>query len=135
MADIVQKIKSKKIVFVIGLPFILYLLHVLLFGEWIIDDAGISFAYTRNLVQGYGLVSQAGLEPVEGYSNFTWVILFVPFFWLNLFHPILIPKLISILLVLFSFITLQKTIHLLSDHSSERNTVIILSFKETRIFQ
>lgn len=38
------------------------------------DDAFISLRYSRNLVEGHGLVYNVG-ERVEGYSNFTWVLL------------------------------------------------------------
>jgi hypothetical protein len=38
------------------------------------DDAFISFRYARNLVDGLGLVWNAG-EAVEGYTNFLWVLL------------------------------------------------------------
>jgi arabinofuranosyltransferase len=37
------------------------------------DDAFISFRYARNLVDGLGLVWNAG-EAVEGYTNFLWVL-------------------------------------------------------------
>ena len=37
------------------------------------DDAFISFRYARNLVEGQGLVFNAG-ERVEGYTNFLWVL-------------------------------------------------------------
>ena len=37
------------------------------------DDAFISFRYARNLLDGYGLVFNAG-ERVEGYTNFLWVL-------------------------------------------------------------
>jgi hypothetical protein len=40
-----------------------------------IEDAGISFAYARNLVNGHGLVPFVGAERVEGYSNPLWVFL------------------------------------------------------------
>jgi hypothetical protein len=96
------------------LPFILFLAHAWFFRDWIIDDAGISFVYARNLAHGNGLVSQPGMAPVEGYSNFTWVLLMVPFFLLGIFDPIVIPKLISLILVLISFITVQKTLKLVS---------------------
>lgn len=39
------------------------------------DDAFISFRYARNLSEGHGLVFNPGDEPVEGYTNFLWVIL------------------------------------------------------------
>ncbi|HVO72648.1 MAG TPA: hypothetical protein VMT35_01380 [Ignavibacteriaceae bacterium] len=109
-----QNLKAKQIYFVVGVPFLIYLLHMSLFGKWIIDDAGISFAYSRNLTQGFGLVSQPGAEPVEGFSNLAWVLLFVPFHILKLFHPAYTPKLMSAILVLFLFITMFKIIRLLS---------------------
>ena len=37
------------------------------------DDAFISFRYALNLVEGHGLVFNAG-ERVEGYTNFLWVL-------------------------------------------------------------
>ena len=37
------------------------------------DDAFISFRYTRNLLEGHGLVYNVG-ERVEGYSNFLWTL-------------------------------------------------------------
>jgi arabinofuranosyltransferase len=40
-----------------------------------IDDAFISFRYARNLAEGHGLVWNPGEAPVEGYSNFLWVVL------------------------------------------------------------
>ena len=50
---------------------------------WVGDDAYISFRYVRNLAQGHGLVYNPG-ERVEGYTNFLWVILLVPFSALGL---------------------------------------------------
>ena len=37
------------------------------------DDAFISFRYTRNLLEGHGLVFNVG-ERVEGYTNFLWIL-------------------------------------------------------------
>jgi hypothetical protein len=41
--------------------------------RWTTDDAFISFRYARNLIEGHGLVFNAG-ELVEGYSNFLWTL-------------------------------------------------------------
>ncbi len=49
--------------------------HQSLLWQWLVEDAAISFSYARNLVNGYGLVHTPGAEPVEGYSNPTWVAL------------------------------------------------------------
>ena len=85
------------------IPAAIFVIHSFAFQGLIYDDAGISFAYARTLAEGYGLTSQPGREPVEGFSNFLWVIILVPFFWLDLFHPLLTPKAISAVLVLASF--------------------------------
>jgi len=47
------------------------------FGLCLQDDAYISFRYAKNAALGHGLVYNPG-EPVEGYTNFLWTVLFVP---------------------------------------------------------
>lgn len=91
------------------LPFAIFAIHSFYFKSWIVDDAGISFAYARNLSELHGLVSQPGVAPVEGYSNFTWILLMVPFFLAGLFDPVITPKILSLALVLLSFICLHLT--------------------------
>ncbi|GAB3573766.1 hypothetical protein GCM10027445_33470 [Amycolatopsis endophytica] len=44
-------------------------------GNWIVDDAAITFGYARNLSEGLGPVVQPGADAVEGYSNPTWTAL------------------------------------------------------------
>ena len=39
------------------------------------DDAFISFRYAHNWSQGAGLVFNPGFDRVEGYTNFSWVVL------------------------------------------------------------
>lgn len=58
-------------------------LVVLGWGIWtclgfVKDDAYISFRYAHNLASGRGLVFNTG-EQVEGYTNFLWTILMIPF--------------------------------------------------------
>jgi hypothetical protein len=51
--------------------------------DFVCDDAYISFRYSRHLAEGRGLVFNVGESPpVEGYSNFLWVV------WLALFERI-----------------------------------------------
>ena len=64
-----------------------YLGHYLVFciGQpFYIEDAGITFAYARNLIDGEGLVSFPGGERVEGYSNALWTFLIAGFYGLGL---------------------------------------------------
>lgn len=88
---------------VVVLPLVIFGLHTALVNGWIVDDAAITFAYARNLADGHGLVSQPQMPPVEGYSNFAWLMLTLPFHLLNLFHPIVTPKLISAVLIAITY--------------------------------
>src|SRR5262249_35269300 len=57
-----------------GFALALLLAHAWLY-RFLCDDAFISFPYARNLSHGYGLVFNPGLEHVEGYTDFLWVVL------------------------------------------------------------
>ena len=59
------------------LPVALYVWSLLKLESWLVDDAGITFAYARSAADGYGLVQQPGLPAVEGYSNPLWLALLV----------------------------------------------------------
>lgn len=82
----------------------LYVGHAALLGTWIVDDAGISFAYARNLATGHGLVSQPGAVPVEGFTNLAWVLLLSLTMWLHLFDPMLTPKVLGAVCVVLAFL-------------------------------
>jgi len=45
------------------------------FSRFVIDDAFITFRYARNLAQGAGLVWNPHEPPVEGFTNFSWMVL------------------------------------------------------------
>ncbi|MCG6193216.1 hypothetical protein LFX25_08170 [Leptospira sp. FAT2] len=55
--------------------------------RWIADDAFISLRYAKNFADGKGLVFNAG-EYVEGYTNFLWTVLLIPFHWKEWIHPV-----------------------------------------------
>lgn len=92
-----------------AIPMFVFVLHATLFGGWIMDDAGISFAYARNLAAGHGLVSQPGAPPVEGYSDFLWVLLMAVFFRVGLFHVVWTPKIVAGVLTAGSFLVVSDT--------------------------
>ena len=52
--------------------FLILSLHL---QDWWIDDAGITFAYSRSLAEGLGLVAQPWMPPEEGYSSSIWMLL------------------------------------------------------------
>ncbi len=92
------------------LAVLLFLLHALVFGSWIVDDAGISFAYARSLAGGHGLVAQPGVPPVEGFSNPLWVLLLTPALLLHLFDPIITPKVLAVVLTAGTFVLLYRSL-------------------------
>jgi len=63
----------------IGLLFLIFIylliLQVVAIWPFTIDDMYISLRYAKNWVAGYGIVWNVGEEPVEGYSNFSFVAL------------------------------------------------------------
>jgi 4-amino-4-deoxy-L-arabinose transferase-like glycosyltransferase len=81
----------------------IYIWHSLQYGAFIIDDAGISYTYAQNLVDGNGLVVNPGGEKIEGYTNPLWVFIIALFMKIGLFNPIVTPKVISIIFTIASF--------------------------------
>ncbi|WP_306333511.1 hypothetical protein [Streptomyces sp. KL118A] len=84
-------------------------LHGSRLGQWVVDDAAITFAYARSIDEGLGPVQQAGAAPVEGYSNPAWLALLVAGRRLGLFDHravfgvpdlILYPKALGLLCAL-----------------------------------
>lgn len=55
-----------------------------LISPFYIEDAGISFAYARNIATGLGAVPFAGAERVEGYSNASWTFLLAALYVLRI---------------------------------------------------
>jgi hypothetical protein len=69
----------------------LFCVHVIVATrEAFIDDAFISFRYARNLVHGEGLVFNPG-DRVEGYTNFSWVMLAALLVALKIDPPTVVP--------------------------------------------
>ena len=93
------------------IPASVFLLHSVVFWSWTVDDAGISFAYARNLAQGHGLVAQVGQEAVEGYSSPLWVLLCSALYWLDVFSIPITYQLVSVTLVLVAFIALYRAVY------------------------
>ena len=93
----------------IVLPVGILCIHAAMFGAWIVDDAGISFAYASNLANGYGLVAQPGRVPIEGYSNPLWVLVLVPFIVLHVFDAIWVPKILAIAFLSIGFLSYYRT--------------------------
>jgi len=79
-----------------------FVVHVNYFNCFVSDDAYISFRYAKNLINGHGLVWNVGENPVEGYTNFLWVILISLFMKMS-FEPALVSKVLG---TFFGFVTI-----------------------------
>ena len=55
-----------------------------LLWHWTIDDAAITFAYSENLVRGFGLVLHPAHAPEEAYSNTAWMLMLAAARWLGM---------------------------------------------------
>ncbi len=63
---------------------IIVLIGIFVAWPFIADDSFITFRYAKNLADGHGLVwNQFGDRPVEGYTNFLWMLLMVVPHWLG----------------------------------------------------
>jgi hypothetical protein len=92
------------------LPIALFIAHAALFTGWIVDDAAISLAYSRNLAAGHGLVAQPGDPPVEGFANALWVLVFAALYAVRLVNPLVTPKLVSGTLIALSYFLAHRTL-------------------------
>jgi hypothetical protein len=80
----------------LALAIVVLAVHAALFAGWVVDDAGITFAYARNFADGQGLVAQPGHPPVEGFSNPLWTLIIAGFFWTGLFADPITPKILGV---------------------------------------
>ena len=68
------------------------------------EDAMVSMRYARNCAAGAGLVWNPGEAPVEGYTNFLWTLLMIPWHWARLdIHFVCLPvQLLGLLCLLLN---------------------------------
>lgn len=104
-AELLQTPGWRSWVLAAGVPTAVTGLHWTFYGKWIIDDAGLTFAYARSLATGAGPVLQPGAEPVEGFSNPAWLAiltagrglgLFDHGAWFGVSDIVVFPKLVAI---------------------------------------
>ncbi len=58
-----------------GLLLVSFIFFAMQMSAWWIDDAGITFSYSRTLSDGYGVTFQPGEPPTEGYSSSLWMLM------------------------------------------------------------
>lgn len=89
--------------------------HALRFGSYLVDDAGITFAYARNLAEGHGPVAIVGEAPTEGYSNPAWTFLMAALMALGLFDLVWTPKTVGLACVVAGGAVAAWIVHRLTD--------------------
>lgn len=92
--------------------FFLYLVSLIPFWPFVVDDAYISYVYSRNLAAGKGLTYNGML--VEGYSNPLWTVALSPFIAMG-FDPLVVARLLSIAAGIVSLLILFLLAEKLSD--------------------
>lgn len=75
--------------------------------SYTLDDAFISFRYAQNLAAGHGLAWNPGEAPVEGYTNFLWVIVLAAAIKAGV-DVVLAAKLLSLLSGLAVIVILER---------------------------
>lgn len=64
---------SKNLIFILSL--LVFCGYSIAFWSYSIDDAFITFRYAENFADGHGLVFNLDDQPLEGYSNFLWLLI------------------------------------------------------------
>lgn len=72
------------------------------FQSHCIDDAGITFQYSKNLSNGIGLRYHQNFQAVEGYSNPFWTFLLASFHKVGFLNLVVVSKKLSILFLFLS---------------------------------
>jgi len=99
-----------------------YIFHVFHFN-FMADDAFISFRYAKNFINGHGLVWNIGEQPpVEGYTNFLWVMV-ISFFLKLGFEPVIISKILGLFFALSSTVLVYCISELIFKRKSFLNLI------------
>jgi len=107
VSSLLRRFYHNSATFYVSILICLFILQCLILWGWTHDDAYISYRYAENLINGNGLTFNVGDSPVEGYSNFLWVLLLV-FFKLLGFNLELTSKILSIIIGCINIIVLFK---------------------------
>src|SRR5688500_8303895 len=99
--------------------------HQAALWKWYVEDAAISFAYARHLIQGEGLVAFPGGERVEGYSNPTWVLVLAALQLVG-FDPFVSTKFVQAALCLATLPVVYLTIREITGRESDVPIVAVV---------
>ena len=93
-----RRMSSRLVWILVVSGIVIYFMQALFYFGYFVDDAFISLRYAESLAGGYGLnFNRDGSAPVEGYSNFLWVVMEVPAFLVGL-EPVIYVKVMGVVL-------------------------------------
>jgi arabinofuranosyltransferase len=69
---------------ILAVSVLIYAAMIILFWDYSIDDAFVTYRYAENLANGHGFVFNPGDKPVEAYSNFLWMLILAGVFSIGL---------------------------------------------------
>ena len=93
-----RRMSSRLVWILVASGIVIYFIQALFYFGYFVDDAFISLRYAESLAGGYGLnFNRDGSAPVEGYSNFLWVVMEVPAFLVGL-EPVIYVKVMGVVL-------------------------------------
>ena len=116
-----SKIFEEKPLTVLTLLIVATLFFLSLQATWpfIVDDSYITLRYAKHLAEGYGITWNIGQPPLEGYSNFSYLILAALLYYTrSLFHlhytVIELIRYFSIGCLILTALTMYRTVRLLA---------------------
>ncbi len=108
----------------------MFLYYLWQFFPFTVDDAFITFRYSRNLADGFGPTFNPGGPPVEGYTSFTWMILMAIPHLLKL-NPVVFSKIAGVIFTLGFLILAFKFTHFLCDFLDRKSRILPASVMVT----
>lgn len=84
---------------ILSLALVSFAAGLLVDRNLVFDDSFITYRYSQNLADGYGITWNREQPPVEGYTNFLLVLVLAPFIKLGI-DPLLVTRLLSVLCAL-----------------------------------
>lgn len=106
------------------LVFLSLILSLYLFWDFVVDDAYISFTYSRNLAEGNGLTYN-GMR-VEGYSNYLWTVLIAPFLKLGI-DPLVAARSLGIASCVLLLLMLDRLIRTFAPQLNSTRIAFLLT--------
>ncbi len=125
-----MKLNTKNICIIcIFVSIILFILMLVYVWNFTVDDAFISFRYSEHLANGFGLVWNINQPPVEGYTNFLWILI-ISFLLLFKLNPVISTKVIG----LFSALGIVLLFWFITNEFFKDRTKSIIAFTVSTIF-